>query len=89
MKPESAVLSGGRTGTETASFKDCSEGFRMGAGSGSHSVRLLEGRTGGVLEAFVGLGRNSGRDEISWTLCGCSAWSKGLSCSGMGEDGLE
>lgn len=58
-------------------------------GLDSDSARLDEEWTGGVLVALDGLGRNSGRDEMSWTVCGCSAWSKGLSWSTTGEDGLE
>lgn len=56
---------------EVVSLRDCSEGFRFGAGSASG--RVVEGRMGGVLEALDGLGRKSGRDVMSWTLCGCSA----------------
>lgn len=69
------------------SLRDCSERFRMGADSGS--ARLDEWWTGGVLVAFEGLARKSGRDEMSWMVCGCSAWSKGLNWSTTGEDGLE
>lgn len=72
---------------DVTSLKDCSEAFRLGAGS--PSGRLLEEWTGGVLDGLDGLGRNSGREDISCTTEGCSAWSKGLNWSGIGEDGFE
>lgn len=35
MNPESAVACGGLTEGDEDSFKDCSEGFLLGVGSGS------------------------------------------------------
>lgn len=53
---------------EMWSRSDCSEAFRLGAGS--PSGRLLEGRTGGGFEGFEGLGECSGREDMSWRLDG-------------------
>lgn len=56
---------------DVISLRDCSEAFRLGAGS--PSGRVLEVWIGGVLEGFDCLGRKSGRVPMSCTLEGCSA----------------